>query len=101
MRKIATFSYRDDDNHSQPTNQDRSTPGFSGFEFRRKSSRPAAYGNENRCLQGRSRSCASAEDGHYEYATSYDRFLAEDSSPSGHGGQRRASEHGDTHSKGE
>ncbi|KAI8719779.1 Non-specific serine/threonine protein kinase [Fusarium sp. LHS14.1] len=99
MRKIATFSYRDDDNHSQPTNQNRSTPGLPGFEFRRKSSRPAAYGNENGCLQGRSGSCVSAEDGHYEYATSYDHFLVEDSSPSSHRGQGRASEHGDTHSR--
>lgn len=98
MRKIATFSYRDDDN-SQPTNPNRSTPGFSGIEFRRKSSRPAAYGNGNGCLQGRSGSCVSAEDGHYEYATSYDHVLADDSSPISHRGQRRASEHGDTHSR--
>lgn len=101
MRKIATFNYRDDDNNSQPTNANHSAPGFSGLEFRRKSSRPAPYGNENGFLQGRGGSRASADDGHYEYATSYDHFLAEDSSPSGHRGQRRAYEHGDTHSRGE
>ncbi|RSM18746.1 hypothetical protein CDV31_002466 [Fusarium ambrosium] len=99
MRKIATFSYRDEEN-SQPTNQNTSTPGYSGFEFRRKSPRPAAFGNENGCLQGRSRSCASADDGHYEYATSYDHFLTEDSGAGSHRGQRRPSEYEDGYSRG-